>query len=273
LQVRGPDLQTPTAPLNSRNKTAILKYLKAFGGASMALSIAVLVLSPFFWFGAVLIYLAAALWIADICVENLSHPNKGILIAVVLLAAGLFTKFVVLFSPQLEVVAHSDRGDYKAGEVIDGISWKPGYSELRVAITNHSGRDYENLDMQILPDAWINEEIQTSHITGCSFPESENGLMSAVAHGTDPVTGKPFDQLLTKGPHNLGVRVRCEKLPNHSSLQILIATIKPDPKSGMIGMIPDFEPASKLLPSSVRIKGDYSITGRPWHVDKTIPTS
>lgn len=252
-------------PVPEGSKTLI--YLRAFGVVGVLSGVGAMTFPAFFWVGVGVLHLAGCLWIVDLVSERgLSKATKLAIGLVVCALLGSFDKWVVFYPPQIEVVAHAEDGNYKDGQDIDGITWKPGYSELRVAITNHSNRDYENVDMRILPDTWVAKAIQTSHIFGVDFPGDDVEVMSVVAHGIDPATGKPFDQPLTRGPRNSGVRVHCPRLPKKTSLMILVATMSPtSPLEG----VPDVPPKNKVRASLVKMVGDYTITWRPYHIKDT----
>ena len=244
---------------------SIATYLRSLGLIGILLGGAGMVLTGFFWCAAIFIYLGLGVALFDIWIaEDLPKWASGLFSVLVIALLGLFTAGIVMYPPSLEIVVHAADGDYSTGQNIDGIDWKPGYSELRVALTNHSDRDYDNLDMRLRPDVWVARVVQTSHLEGVSFPDEETSVMSVVGHGIDPKTGKPVDQPFTMGPRNTGVRVRCDKVPRHSSLQLLIATMHP---TSPITGAPDVVPDKKVHTNQLHVVGDYMITWRPRHID------
>lgn len=242
-------------------RTPTLKYVEISGATGVLIAIAVVVLTPFFWVAVGAFYLAMALFLFCILKEKLVIGSKTAFLLGTVTLVGLSLKYVVFFDPAIHLFAQSSLAYFKTGTSVYGIPWQPAYSELRVAIKNDSDRDYENLDVKILPNAMVDKFVQVSTLSSCESidPTVE---YSVFAHGTDPVTGKPFDEPAIRGPNNLGIRVKCTPLPKHSSVQMVFATMNSE--------MPSVEPKEKRPATAVRIVGDYSVTYRPYRLNQIV---
>jgi len=106
------------------------------------------------WFAlaVAIIYVSFLVLLIDVWFES-ELTNKwriGIAVVIVALIAAFSWRIVFVPAPLPMVAIITDAG-YPPGTDINGIIWKPGFTELRLNILNTSDRNYQNISLSIQP--------------------------------------------------------------------------------------------------------------------------
>jgi hypothetical protein len=125
--------------------------------------------------------------------------------------------------------------------VVGGIEWNPHFTDLRVSITNPTGRDYEKIDFLIYPDSFFYKAAIIDMPHDCEMTAllgSKRMVASMVVNGkggpttfTTIRTGEIVDFRDTAGNVYIaiasdgGYRLRCQTIPSHSTIQIVFALV------------------------------------------------
>lgn len=147
-------------------------------------------------------------------------------------------KWIFVPAP-VEIYGTSSVNTFGLGSKIDGIEWKPRYSEFRFDVKNASRSDYRDIDLTISTDLVIAEMKQTAGLTSCTMSAS---------HPTSRPTWQRFSGSQPVGPANdpkweyeviprdkdgkaivpvagadWSFRVRCDTLPANSEVDFISA--------------------------------------------------
>jgi hypothetical protein len=254
--------------------------------------------------GISLTYLGLVFLILRVCVDPwvLSHSLRFqvCLVALVFLLFGGFAIFVV--GAQAPIVFQSyamKKGEYPPGTSIAGITWDSHLTDLRVAITNPTDDDYENLDVEVQPDKWT-YKAALSNSPGCDLVPMGGNLVSFsmnIKGGATSITatrvGTSFDaqdnsgDIFTTLATESGYRLRCAKMSARFTVQIVFAVVAlgpslvppPDGPKGSWGFTAEelagVHSVFELLgprpsPSLVRLNGRYIRNLKPFKIAKTI---
>ena len=152
------------------------------------------------------------------------------------------------------------------------------FSQLHVMIDNPTSMDYEDVDVLLRPDEAIAGIGQKSNLPNVSF--IMNTTLTTQVEIVDFSSGMRQGVQLTTLAFDGGYRVRCDKLPRDSQLNIVIAIGRPTGQKGIaIGLTDgshywastDIIDEAKILddyfepqrrPMSVRIDGKYNAVQR-----------
>jgi hypothetical protein len=184
-----------------------------------------------------------------------------LIVAAFWISVGISFSLKVVFLPALlEITATADRGDYAEGTLTGGIAWKHNYTDTRIQFTNPTDHDYHDLDVGVVTDKAISKVGQIAELPSCSFAR-EGHVATVTGHRKDG-TERQLEETATTG---IPYRLRCAKIPNHSALQIVLATTQADPMNlptneHTFGAIPD---APKVAtPKWIVVRGEYRVLGR-----------
>jgi|GEM_PF-1782138 len=165
---------------------------------------------------------------------------------------------------------------YPHSSVYGGITWTPDLMDLRVAIENPNDDDYKDIDVTIRadhPNVYIKAIGQISNLPGVTFVNPGLQLLGFDKKGNpivkfDSATGhllKDGWKIVTLGTENTLLpnyyRIRCEKLPHRTTLEITLAIAK--------RFILD--PNGKI--NNVWIKGQYYGGSQLQNIDQNIKVS
>ena len=209
-----------------------IKWLRTTGIASGVFGLGALLIGDLFLPGVCCIYFSFALLALDVWLEPDFYDKPrwklsawaAILIAVV----GFSWKIVFVRAP-LNVFALMTNGEYEAGTVLSGISWKPEFTELDVDITNPTDRAYEDIDLVIKPNNSIAAIAQSTAFSGVTFEDADSVAVGLLDKNFDLGTSKAIPIVLLAT--DVGYRMRCLRLPARSTIKIVIALadVKWDP--------------------------------------------
>lgn len=187
----------------------------------------------------------------------------------ILMAALWFTSAVVFATAPIEFLSYAMRsGDYAPGTVIGGISWDAHFTDLRVAVTNPSEADYQDLDLKFQPDKGTYKAALLGDAAGCDLISAGgNTVFATISKGgatkiTTQKLGEGFDAhdnvgdlitpLLTDG----GYRLRCSKFPARYTVRIVFALATVDPQ--LVSILTRPIPPGKMNLSYAEIAGPKS---------------
>ena len=166
----------------------------------------------------------------------------------------------------IDIRAIVDKGNYPQGTDVAGIKWNPFYSDVRLLLSNPTGHDYSDIDLAVATDEQIVQVGQVTDIPNVSFfPQTSPPVITlGGADGQDlPVI--PIKGTMQSCPI---YRIRIEKLPRHSTIQIAVATVRMNafvPGKGM----PDSLFAPKTMPKWLSVKGNYRAFARERELNET----
>lgn len=167
----------------------------------------------------------------------------------VVAAAVWFTWAVTLARANLEYHAWSIRGDYEEGAMVGDIQWRPKhFVDLRFAITNKSGDDYDDVDINLRPDKTPVAISQVGSVPGVTFITTNGTIAEVHGEGIGP-DGKPFQKQFK--PSFSRAEVVCPKLRAHQTLQIALAIVN-FPVG--IAELPDEAYGPKVRPSKTLVE-------------------
>ena len=224
-----------------------------------------------FWWAAGFIYAGFAALIMDILCESDIHKwfRRGGLLLLIGLAL-VFSFGIVFYKAPIQIIATSYGGKYKSGELVYGILWDDGMSDLRVDMNNPSERDYNHLDLTIVTvKAFIRDQKQITNIPGV--------ILIPMAHELHfkflDKSGETKEEKNYSNVAHDGLRVLCDRLPKKSGISLILATSTMNPavpidRNGIYIVTWDFAPPFpiwiKARASNIKISGTYSVWNRPF---------
>lgn len=219
----------------------------------------------YFWPGVVVVYfgLFALLW-EVICEPELIRRRSWVQLcafALILFFFDLFTIVVVAAPAPITLYAYAMRkGNYTDGTDIGGIIWDSHFTDLRLAVTNPSNNDYQEVDLTLVPDKSVYRAVLLDKPSICDLtPVGGDGVGFAIAKESGQLTvtgtrigstvemhdsmGNPYTILASDG----GYRLTCSKLPAHFTVRVIFAVVAlgqaliqhtnlPKSNSGQFGM-------------------------------------
>lgn len=165
---------------------------------------------------------------------------------------------------------------YPLGTKLGGIIWTPELRDLRVTINNETDYDYQDMDITIRLHLPIRAIGQITNVSGVTFvtpePQFWQGPNGEPIVKWDSTTGHTLGdqwEVRTQNKHGSIIpiavypyqyRVRCDKLPHRTSLEIIIAI---DNKDILV----------KGKINSIRLSGQYLGRLNTRTIDETISVS
>lgn len=231
----------------------MLKYLRSSGFVGVVLGLDAMVAGIYFRFAAAIFVLALLIFLLDFEYDPSVRKRALMRIAgVVVIALSIiaFARYIVFPSVPLDVTTMWAGGFYDSGTNVGGIQWKPQYLDVRVMIVNRSNYDYKDLEVSIAPQesgVAVAELGQITSVPNVSFigHSFETQLTITKVEGGFAQSFSTLDK-----PSILGKRVRCDNLPKHDALQIVVAlvsvnsdgkTLERKPKPRWLATIAEFE--------------------------------
>ena len=202
----------------------MVKWLRTAGGAAELFGWGGLMLGDWFWFGVVSIYLGFALLALDVGFEpdfrNKWGPKLSIW-GVLLVVVVAFSWVIVFVNGPLPVSAFATDGEYPAGYMISGISWKPQFTELDVDLTNPTDSAYQDLNIVLRPTSPVAAIAQVTDIADVSFEDKNSFSTHMLDLNLQTGVSKAIPLVLVAT--DAGYRVRCGRLPSHDDLKVVMA--------------------------------------------------
>lgn len=236
----------------------MLAFLRRILGLSVLVGFGLM--RTYYTLGVLIIFsgLAFALW--EVCVEPelVKRPfwNQVVGIALILIFGAFFTIGIVGAQAPIVLQSYAMRnGNYSDGEVIEGIKWNSHFTDLRVAVTNPSDIDYQDLDVTVY-SGWTHQAVMMTSLSGCSLSSmggntiffaraKESGSLFTTATRTGASVdfhdsqGNVYSVIATQG----GYRLRCGQFPNHYTMTLVFALVSVPPK--IMGGLANGVPAGK----------------------------
>jgi hypothetical protein len=217
----------------NENIPPLVKWLRGIGAAALVLGIGAGMLPDHFLGGVVLCYAGFAALALDACFEpQFTRKRKLCTVAVILALAALFSWIYVFVPAPLDLNARATDGEFPAGTVISGISWKPEFTKLEVDISNPTDRSYEDLNLVLRPTTAVAEIAQSTNISDVTFEDRLH--LNQDLLNINPETGMRRAIPLVIVATDAGYRVRCGRLSAHQDLRIVLALVdvkwNPSPK-------------------------------------------
>ena len=243
----------PKPKTSKKSKTdplpGFVQYVRSAAVASTLLSVAAMMFLPeFFYMFIGLVYAAILIWTADIFykfrVKGLKAKATVIVVGLTILS--LFTFGFVWIKAPLGLLVQRNVFPYRPGETIAGIKWSEKFNELRITLHNPTSYDYQDLDIVIKVDQPVVDIAQVSKLPGVTFLDPNVKVIMV------EVKKKAANISLVPVAAISGQRVRAEKLPRKSALEIVMAN------ANVNGSFPDI----------VDVK--MSNGDRYWYVNKEI---
>jgi len=167
------------------------------------------------------------------------------LLVLMVAATTWFSVAVTFAKAPLVVSAYVPPGGHADETAIGGISWDSHFTELRIAISNSTADDYQNLDVLLKPDKWTHKASLLEDSSGCGLSEIGGNVYRVakppIKTGRDhKFTGmrvgagfETYDNLgnewVTVASES-GYRLRCATIPSKSTIKIVFALIKVRPE-------------------------------------------
>lgn len=197
----------------STNSTghSLINYLRGSGTIGLIMGVAAMLLTEFFWFATVLVYLGAIVFVVDFYFETtLSRIKKWGLSMTILLLVSAFTFQIVLFKADPFIKVSWSIANYPEGTNLSGITWRPGLSRLLVSFQNLTDRDFSGVDLTIQTNEAIVQIAQQTTIPCVQIDE-------LVVTVTD--SANLFSKLGSIEPR----RFRCSEIPAKATVQFIVA--------------------------------------------------
>ena len=175
----------------------------------------------FFWLSVSLVYGGLLLFGIDLYFEpEFKRRSKWIGEIVILCFIGVFSVKYVFVSAPINVLYVFSAQEYVSGVPINGIAWRPVFSELDVIVNNPTDDNYDDVNILIRPDHPIATIKQLSNLADVSF-EDYFGVTDTIMIQEVGKPATPMTLLAT----NAGYKVHCGRIPPKSSLRLVMALV------------------------------------------------
>jgi hypothetical protein len=202
-----------------------------------------LIAANLFWVGVVVLYIGLLLlaWDLDYEAFFLGWPRSvRIIMGIVYLLAILIASQRWVFRPApFETMATSRISAYGKGSNINGISWRPEYSELQFYIKNPSAFDYDNFDAEISTNLVMSGLRPLRILSNCNIAGTHQDTTIHWQHMVGGVPVGPADDpnfdykvipidkngkaLLPPSGGDWSYRIRCDKIPAETQFDFFAA--------------------------------------------------
>lgn len=221
--------------------------------------------------------------------------------AAIVIATCWFSITVPFAKDPLEVSAYVPPGGHADAESIGGIAWDSHFTDLRMAMSNSTSNDYQNLDVVVKPDKWTHKAAVLSG-AGCNLSEvggnvltmskmplktstqdSFTGMRIGDSYETYDSAGNEFVVMASES----GYRLRCATFPSKSTIKMVFALVAPQPSltphmtgplggfamdvqtySGVTAWVEMLN--SKPSPGTITITGKYTSGIKPHSIEQAI---
>ena len=171
----------------------------------------------------------------------------------------------------LEENAHAYTNHHIPGTQFGGIMWREENStDLRVSLTNNTDNTYGDVDIVIDPDSWIVGIGQLQAVPKCDITPSTDVQTSLdlAPNGTGKTYSINPAVMASLGD---GVRVLCDKIKPHTSIDLIFATTD-NPNFPGYYVVKERKPnrGARNPPTEVFAKGTYHLGDQPIKTDKKL---
>jgi len=207
----------------------------------------------FFWLSVALVYGGLFLLGLDFYFEpDFSRRFKWVGEILLLSAIAFFSlKFVFVSAPINVLYVFSDQ-EYVIGATINGIAWRPTFSELDVIVNNPTDDNYDDINILVRPDYPVATIRQLSNLGDVSF-EDYFGVTNTLMIQEIGKPAVPMVFLAT----NAGYKVHCGRIPPKSSLRLVMALVnfKPAVIKNTFPVMNEIETSDFVLEQTITEKG------------------
>ena len=243
-------------------------------------------------------WLLVAAWVilAFQCYRSLHGPGVNFSVhSSILLAMGFaslsglaifHTLWTKIEDAPLRLFATTSAAERPAGSSVGGILWQSKFGELKIAISNTTSIDYQNIDLVITPDVPATAAGQMTELPGVSIWRNEEPKVTPEIIDGGLRTAIPLVPIAS----DLGYRVRCVLLPTKSRLEVVLAvvTMYDRPSTDDVDKLLkiDFSDGRKFwmahpnhtinifgptpIPRLVMVKGRYTAQQREYELSETL---
>jgi hypothetical protein len=179
-------------------------------------------ISLYYWTSVIFCYVGLSLLFIDAYFHpELTKGWRATLVCVVVVLFAGFTFGIVLVPAPINFWATCFGGEYPSGAMVAGIPWSKKYVELRIYINNPTRFDYEEVNLVIRPDKPVVAVAQAGEYPKVTFRDAygSNTHLEDLTLATGERKVIPLMLIATDS----GYRVRCEKLPAHTNIQMVMA--------------------------------------------------
>jgi hypothetical protein len=206
---------------DSETHSAVVYIRNIGGGLSLLGFIGIFPFPQFYWWCVGAFYLGLVMLATEAFLENWMLVSRIIVSVVWIVLAALFTLKLVAVRAPVSFGAWESRAEYPPGTVLGNITWNSNFTELRVRIDNGSNYEFENLNLIVRPDSLIARIGQISGPCPATFEDvlQMSQHMVYVNFGSGEQRANPLILIASDS----GYRIRCEHLPAHEHLEIVMA--------------------------------------------------
>jgi hypothetical protein len=188
---------------------------------------------------------------------SLSAGSAIILVFVWIILARIFAEKNV----KARIIFTDDGQSYAFGTVVSNVIFEPEFSDLRTKIENSTDDDFSDLDLDITTDEALSiiDAGEVTDFGGCVVIAPKSLHTEQVDVG-----GKTLAHtILQPNWPEKHARIRCSKVPKHSTVELILATAALN------------NPSDKFLyrrqpPTVASAKGDFSSGGKRYLIDETL---
>ncbi|MGD1097701.1 MAG: hypothetical protein ABSB35_37655 [Bryobacteraceae bacterium] len=236
-----------------------------------------------FWFAVVLVYAGFTMTVAEVALDPFflrrSERIQLLAFAAVFCLIAWFTIRIPLMNAPLAVDSWIYPGQH-SDVTIGTIKWNSHFTDLRVTLTNPSPNDYDDLNITLVPKAWIYDATLLDS-NGCTLNRSAGGDVQLVS--LDSKVSKHHSFSMRKLPDgsmevydsegnlyhtvatNSGFTLRCSKVASTSTIHLVFAAVSqsndlPEPVATThisdlsVGAFKDFTDEFKLFGDKPSVK-------------------
>ena len=204
----------------------MLDYLRTLAGPAFVIGGWQLIPTSYIA-GALIVYLGFVVCLVEVIWEPvlLRRPCQlqVALVAIVFVAIAVFTISIVIVDAPLCFSTMATDIKYGEHEAPGGIEWIPAFSELDLFIANNTDNDYENINLLVRPDVPIAKIAQISSLPDVTFADRQGLIARATIEEVNKQAPIHLEFIAT----DVGYKIHCGKLPEHFSLNIIMALAAP----------------------------------------------
>jgi hypothetical protein len=199
-------------------------YLRSVGGGLSLLGfIGVFPFPQLYWWCIGAFYLGLILLTIEAFLENWMLIFRLIVSSVWLAIGLIFTLGFVAVKAPVSVAVWESAAKYPPGTVLGDIQWSDNFYELRVSLENESVYDYEDLSVILKPDKLVAKIGQISGPSRATFEDPQELTENLVDIELPSLLQKANPLVLIA--LDTGYRVRCDRLPSQSRIELIMALV------------------------------------------------
>jgi hypothetical protein len=247
---------TNSIPQPPRMHDRSLAYLRATGFVSFSLAIGAILMEEYFWWFVAFFYVGLTIAVVDCWRETSLGKSRYALVAFFFLVIVGFT-VIIAGGVKPKLRAEWTPGNYAEGSDVQGLTWKKGWSDLRVSVGNDTRADLKDVDVEFDTGGYVAAVKQVGDF--CSIAKGRLGGITDII-GTNGSTGEQTHFPL--GPQQNSYRILCAKLPAGIAVHVVVAVVNEDASD-----------LTKRRPKGVRFHAKYKASMRPYDLTLSVVPS